>query len=196
MSIDNEVKIKNLLRGIRSILKRRKITVKEQKEFEKYIDLIGEHEEEENTIMFARISLSEKVGVAILRDYVADLKEMREEKEDLEIRPLLVALNRFTHYARREAKEDDVWIITSKDPRFDIFTHDLVPEHVLCPEDELNELLEKYNLKKRHLPKILASDPAVKAIGAKPGQVVKVFRDSSVAGKSINYRLVIKRPEG
>ncbi|MEA2070846.1 MAG: DNA-directed RNA polymerase subunit H [Asgard group archaeon] len=87
-------------------------------------------------------------------------------------------------------------MITSKDPRFDIFTHDLVPEHVLCPEDELNELLEKYNLKKRHLPKILASDPAVKAIGAKPGQVVKVFRDSSVAGKSINYRLVIKRPEG
>ncbi|MCG3252268.1 MAG: DNA-directed RNA polymerase subunit H [Candidatus Heimdallarchaeota archaeon] len=84
-------------------------------------------------------------------------------------------------------------MITSKDPRFDIFTHDLVPEHIICPDEELKELLEKYNIKRRHLPKIFASDPAVKAVGAKPGQVVKIFRESNIAGHSIAYRLVIRR---
>ena len=74
-----------------------------------------------------------------------------------------------------------------------LFTHDLVPEHIICPEEELKELLEKYHIKRRHLPKIFASDPAVKAVGAKPGQVVKIFRHSVVAGKSIAYRLVVRR---
>ncbi|MHA1155373.1 MAG: DNA-directed RNA polymerase subunit H [Candidatus Heimdallarchaeota archaeon] len=84
-------------------------------------------------------------------------------------------------------------MITSKDPRFDIFTHELVPEHVICPEEELKDLLIKYNIQRRQLPKILISDPAVKAIGAKPGQVVKIFRESSISGESIAYRLVVSR---
>ncbi|MHA1557848.1 MAG: DNA-directed RNA polymerase subunit H [Candidatus Heimdallarchaeota archaeon] len=84
-------------------------------------------------------------------------------------------------------------MITSKDPRFDIFTHELVPEHVICPEEELKDLLIKYNIQRRQLPKILISDPAVKAIGAKPGQVVKIFRESDISGESIAYRLVVSR---
>ncbi|MHA1585752.1 MAG: DNA-directed RNA polymerase subunit RpoH/Rpb5 C-terminal domain-containing protein [Candidatus Heimdallarchaeota archaeon] len=40
---------------------------------------------------------------------------------------------------------------------------------------------------------MFASDPAVKAVGAKPGQVVKIFRESEIAGQSIAYRLVIRR---
>ncbi|NHJ31791.1 MAG: DNA-directed RNA polymerase subunit H [Asgard group archaeon] len=143
--------------------------------------------------MFASISLEEKVGVSVLRDYFKRLGQREEEKGEENVKGLLVASNRFTHYARREAKEKNIWIITSKDPRFDIFTHDLVPEHIICPEDELQELLEKFSIKRRHLPKILASDPAVKAVGAKPGQVVKIFRSSEVAGESIAYRLVVRR---
>ncbi|MGC9778651.1 MAG: DNA-directed RNA polymerase subunit H [Candidatus Heimdallarchaeota archaeon] len=143
--------------------------------------------------MFARISLEDKVGVAVLREYFKKLEEREEEKGKENVKGLLVASNRFTHYARREAKEKNIWIITSKDPRFDIFTHNLVPEHIICPEEELKELLEKYSIKRRHLPKILISDPAVKAIGAKPGQVVKIFRDSEIAGKSTAYRLVVRK---
>ncbi|NHJ85075.1 MAG: DNA-directed RNA polymerase subunit H [Asgard group archaeon] len=143
--------------------------------------------------MYARISLEDKVGVSVLRDYFKKLEERKQEKGEDNVKGLLVASNRFTHYARREAKENNIWIITSKDPRFDIFTHNLVPEHLICPEDELKVLLDKYNIKRRHLPKILASDPAVKAIGAKPGQVVKILRDSDVSGESTAYRLVVRR---
>ncbi|NHJ40221.1 MAG: DNA-directed RNA polymerase subunit H [Asgard group archaeon] len=143
--------------------------------------------------MFTRISLEDKVGVSVLRDYFKKLDDRKEEKGEDNVKGLLVASNRFTHYARREAKENNIWIITSKDPRFDIFTHDLVPEHIICPDDELNALLKKYNIQRRHLPKILANDPAVKAIGAKPGQVVKIYRNSNVAGESIAYRLVVRK---
>ncbi|NPE07023.1 MAG: DNA-directed RNA polymerase subunit H [Asgard group archaeon] len=193
MSTEVEILIKNLLRGIKSILKRRGYKVITEERFEHYIDLICELEKDTSQEMFATISLEEKVGVSVLRDYVKRFEQRKEEKGEENVKGLLVASNRFTHYARREAKEKGIWIITSKDPRFDIFTHNLVPEHVICPEEELKGLLEKYNIKRRHLPKIFASDPAVKAVGAKPGQVVKIFRHSEVAGESIAYRLVVRR---
>jgi len=193
MSTEVEIIIKNLLRGIKSILKRRGYKVITEERFEHYIDMICELEKDASQEMFATISLEEKVGVSVLRDYVKRFEQRKEEKGEENVKGLLVASNRFTHYARREAKENGIWIITSKDPRFDIFTHELVPEHVICPEEELKELLEKYSIKRRHLPKIFASDPAVKAVGAKPGQVVKIFRESEIAGQSIAYRLVVRR---
>lgn len=193
MSENLDVKTRNLLKGIISILKRRKFKVLKEDHFENYIDLYCESEEDSTQEMFTRISLEDKVGVSVLRDYFKKLDDRKEEKGEDNVKGLLVASNRFTHYARREAKENNIWIITSKDPRFDIFTHDLVPEHIICPDDELNALLKKYNIQRRHLPKILANDPAVKAIGAKPGQVVKIYRNSNVAGESIAYRLVVRK---
>lgn len=193
MSTEVEIIIKNLLRGIKSILTRREYKVTNEERFEHYIDMICELETDATQEMFASISLEEKVGVSVLRDYVKRFEQRKEEKGEENVKGLLVASNRFTHYARREAKGQGIWIITSKDPRFDIFTHELVPEHIICPEEELKELLEKYSIKRRHLPKIFASDPAVKAVGAKPGQVVKIFRESEIAGHSIAYRLVIRR---
>ena len=194
MSSSGDVRIKNLMKGIKSILARRKFKVVNEEEFEDYIDLICESEVNSEEEMFARISLEEKVGVSVLRDYFKKLEAREEEKGQDNVKGLLVASNRFTHYARREAKEKNIWIITSKDPRFDIFTHELVPEHVICPDDELNELMTQFNIQRRQLPKILASDPAVKAIGAKPGQVVKIFRHSDISGENIAYRLVVRRP--
>ncbi|MBD3191372.1 MAG: DNA-directed RNA polymerase subunit H [Candidatus Heimdallarchaeota archaeon] len=154
--------------------------------------MLCEKKDDPEDKLFARISFAEKVGVALLREYVEEL-----EKDYEGYKGLLVAANRFTHYARREAREEHkIWIITSKDPRFDIFQHELVPEHVICSEEEIQQLLDQYNIKKRQLPKILLSDPGVKAIGAKPGQVVKIYRDSRIAGKSVAYRLVVRRPIG
>jgi len=193
MSTEEEIIIRNLLRGIKSILKRRGYNVVKEDRFENYIDMICELEKDPTKEMLATISLEDKVGVSVLRDFFKRLDQRVGEKGEENVKGLLVASNRFTHYARREAKEKNIWIVTSKDPRFDIFTHDLVPEHVICPEEELKALLEKYNIKRRHLPKILSSDPAVKAVGARPGQVVKIFRDSQVAGQSIAYRLVVSR---
>jgi hypothetical protein len=52
--------------------------------------------------------------------------------------------------------------------------------------------LEKYEIKPDQLPRILANDPAVQSIGAKPGQVVKIIRKSPTAKSATAYRLVIE----
>jgi DNA-directed RNA polymerase subunit H len=57
---------------------------------------------------------------------------------------------------------------------------------------EEKALLDKFNLKPEQLPKILNTDPAVIAIGAKAGQIIKIIRQSPTAKSSICYRIVIE----
>lgn len=74
-----------------------------------------------------------------------------------------------------------------------ILKHSLVPEHVILSEEEKKKVLEKYNISVKQLPKIFSSDPVTKAIGANPGDVLKILRKSPVAGTTVYYRLVIKK---
>ena len=70
--------------------------------------------------------------------------------------------------------------------------HVLVPEHTILSNEESQELLKKYHIRPDQLPKILQVDPAVTAIGAKPGQIIKIVRNSQTAKQAIVYRLVIE----
>ena len=72
------------------------------------------------------------------------------------------------------------------------FEHELVPRHILLDEEEAQEVLERYRVKAYQLPHILSTDPAIKAIGAKPGSIIKVVRKSLTAGEAIVYRYVIR----
>ena len=77
---------------------------------------------------------------------------------------------------------------------FNVLNHDLVPIHELLSEEEIRLLYAQYNINPEQLPKILASDPAAMAIGAKANQVVRIRRKSKTAGESIAFRLVIEYP--
>jgi DNA-directed RNA polymerase subunit H len=70
--------------------------------------------------------------------------------------------------------------------------HDLVPEHKIISEKEKDILLKKYNIEPNQLPKILNTDPVSISIGAKPGQIVKIIRNSHTAKEAIAYRLVVE----
>ncbi len=70
--------------------------------------------------------------------------------------------------------------------------HVLVPKHEILKESEVQELLKLLGVSKEQLPKIKSTDPIVKEIGAKPGDIVKITRKSHTAGISIFYRLVIE----
>ena len=76
---------------------------------------------------------------------------------------------------------------------YDILKHELVPEHVILEEKEKKELLEKLKITPINLPKILTNDPAVKTIGAKEGDILKIIRKSVTVGTSIYYRVVVKK---
>jgi DNA-directed RNA polymerase subunit H len=76
---------------------------------------------------------------------------------------------------------------------FNILNHELVPEHIILKEEEKKEVLEKFKIKPENLPKILLSDPVVKAINAKEGDILKIIRQSKTAGTSLYYRIVVKK---
>ena len=70
--------------------------------------------------------------------------------------------------------------------------HTLVPEHTILSEKEKKELLKEYDIRPDQLPRILTNDPAVIAVGAKPGQIIKIIRKSPTAKYAIAYRLVVQ----
>jgi DNA-directed RNA polymerase subunit H len=76
-----------------------------------------------------------------------------------------------------------------------VLEHVMVPDHQIMSEEEIKQLLSTYNLTYEQLPKIYNDDPAVKVIKAKPGDVIKIVRESQTAGRAESYRLVIRRPK-
>lgn len=79
--------------------------------------------------------------------------------------------------------------------KLNVLEHVMVPDHKIMTEDEVNGLLSSYAITTEQLPKIYHDDPAVKTIGAKVGDVIRIIRDSHTAGRAESYRLVIKRPK-
>lgn len=75
--------------------------------------------------------------------------------------------------------------------KIDIKQHILVPEHVLLPKEESDELLIKYNINPNQLPRISRKDPAIVDLGPKAGDIIKIIRNSQTASKSVYYRVVI-----
>jgi DNA-directed RNA polymerase subunit H len=77
--------------------------------------------------------------------------------------------------------------------KVDVLAHELVPKHYIVSEEEKQKIIEKYRITKlNQFPQIKASDPAVKAIGAKPGDLVKIIRKSNIAKEVVYYRLVVE----
>jgi DNA-directed RNA polymerases I, II, and III subunit RPABC1 len=69
--------------------------------------------------------------------------------------------------------------------------HSLVPKHEVISNKEKKQLLERYRIKDKHLPRIRCDDAIGKYIGLKPGKIVKITRKSETAGKYITYRLAV-----
>ncbi|HNI42034.1 MAG: DNA-directed RNA polymerase subunit H [Methanomicrobiales archaeon] len=79
--------------------------------------------------------------------------------------------------------------------RLNVLDHAMVPDHQIMTEEELTGLLSLYKITSEQLPRIYHDDPAVKTIGAKPGDVIRIIRTSHTAGRAESYRLVIRRPK-
>jgi DNA-directed RNA polymerase subunit H len=69
-------------------------------------------------------------------------------------------------------------------------THVLVPKHEKISDKEKNEVLEKYNISIKQLPRISVSDPAIAHLDAESGDLIKITRKSQTAGNSIFFRVV------
>jgi len=90
------------------------------------------------------------------------------------------------------AKKKDIELLPRIFPAFNIFEHDLVPKHEMVTPKEREQILAQYKIQPYQLPQIKASDPAVKIIGAKAGDILRIIRKSSTAGEHIAYRYVVE----
>ena len=125
------------------------------------------------------------VGVA----YINQLKKaMNEAKVE---RGIIVTSGRYTSAAKVNAKKKGIELIPKIFPSFNIFDHEFVPKHEILTAEEKEKLLTEYKVHPYQLPKIKASDPALTAIGAMPGDVVRIIRQSPTAGKYDAYRYVV-----
>ena len=73
----------------------------------------------------------------------------------------------------------------------DVSQHDLVPDHSVVDEDDLEAVLDEYDIKRTDLPKIKRADPALPD-DAEEGDVVRIVRDSRTTDQAIVYRLVVE----
>ncbi len=70
-------------------------------------------------------------------------------------------------------------------------SHIFVPKHSKLSQGEVDELLQKYNISLKQLSKIFITDPAIKHLEPKAGDVIKIMRNSPTVGKSVFYRVVV-----
>lgn len=126
------------------------------------------------------------VGIAAMNTLYKIMKEKEVE------RAIVITEGRYTHAVKQGAKKKNVELLPKSFPVFDIFEHALVPFHEILSEKEKTALLAQFKVLPYQMPQIKSGDPAVKAIGAKPGDVLKITRRSSTAGEHVTYRYVVE----
>ncbi|UCC59130.1 MAG: DNA-directed RNA polymerase subunit H [Candidatus Bathyarchaeum sp.] len=104
---------------------------------------------------------------------------------------IIVTIGKYTHTAKTRSKKFGIELIPKIFPSFNVFDHDFVSKHEILTPEERKMILEKYKVQPYQLPRIKASDPAIIAVGANPGDVVRVIRKSATAGKYVAYRYVV-----
>jgi len=73
-----------------------------------------------------------------------------------------------------------------------IAEHHLVPQHELLTKEETQSLLTQFGLDFDKLPRIASDDPMVTELKANVGDVIRITRNSPVAGTTIYYRRVVQ----
>ncbi|MBX5327127.1 DNA-directed RNA polymerase subunit H [Candidatus Bathyarchaeota archaeon A05DMB-4] len=122
--------------------------------------------------------------------YINKLKKVMKD-ENLE-RGIIITSGRYTQAAKSAARKRGIELIPRMFPAFNLFEHVMVPKHEIISDEERQMILQKYKVQPYQLPYIHVSDPAVKAVGAKPGDIVKITRNSQTAGKYFAYRYVVE----
>jgi DNA-directed RNA polymerase subunit H len=171
----------------RSLLNLRSYSVDEVLEYENRFVMYPLREVDGETHKYVVWVLKDPkvVGVALVRDLAREMEESESQ------RGMLVGGSRFTPAAKKVALVSRIELVVGNYASFDLFEHELVPPHIIASDDEVKLVLDHYGIEKKQLPRIYRDDPAVKVLGARPGQIIRIERESPTAGVTFYYRLVI-----
>jgi len=73
----------------------------------------------------------------------------------------------------------------------DVSEHELVPEHRVLSEEDLEDVLTEYEIDRTDLPKIKRTDAALPD-DAEVGDVIEIVRNSRTTDRAVVYRLVVE----
>lgn len=158
--------------------------IKKEKHENAFTYIVKIPETKEKAIIWCFLGAA-TVGIVAMNTLYKYLKEKELE------RAIVVTEGRYTHAVKQGAKKRKVELLPKSFPVFDIFEHALVPKHEILSATEKEQILAQYKVHPYQMPQVKANDPAVKAIGAKPGDVLKIIRKSQTAGEHIAYRYVV-----
>ncbi len=159
--------------------------LKKEKHEDGFSYLVDIPQDQQKALVYV-LSGEATVGIAAINRLQKVLKDKELEQA------IVVTGGRYTHAVKQGAKKKKIELLPKTFPAFDLFEHKLVPKHEILPESEKEKLLTYFKVQPYQLPQINSSDPAVKAIGAKPGDILKIIRRSPTAGEHVAYRYVVE----
>lgn len=183
---------------------------------------IIEETNEAKIAIFVRDNSRAFVYVTVKQISVQSIKKILKLAEENNSTEMMIATTgKVTPQALEIGRQNNVEFIHRRAPLLYIFDHWLVPEHRVLSPSEAREIIEKYaGGNPELLPKILVTDPAVRILRAKPGDVIEIRRKVppkeeliskygkkfgeyayeilkmlTPAGEEVTYRIVIETPE-
>ena len=164
------------------------------------LDMLLETKEEEKVLkkkMYIRYYLTGKLTGKNIQEMIDDLFILTEtlKKSDtlfiiIKDDPNETMINELKHIWESEG----IFIVIESIKRlqFNILKHILVPKHRVMLDDEVKEMMKKYNITSIiQLPDISRFDPVARVIGIRPGQVCHILRPSKTAITTDYFRLCV-----
>lgn len=166
------------------------------------MDMLLEKKEESTLVkrkpkIYIRFYLTKMIRPANIQEMIDDLFNLEEilTKEDT---LFIIVKDEMNETIINELKhiweQDGIFIVIENIKRlqYNILNHSLVPEHIIINKDEVEEIMRKYNIKKKtDFPDISRFDPVARVIGMRPGDVCKIIRPSKTSITTDYYRICI-----
>lgn len=132
--------------------------------------------------LFIFFNTGDKLNIDSVKSYVEILEEEKAKHA-------IIIYNNITPVAKKSI--DNVFDMTIElfsleEVQYNITTHKWVPPHSRVPENEANQIKEKFG---KNIPSILKTEPVCRFFGFKKGELIKIIR-ASEDGPYITYRLV------
>jgi DNA-directed RNA polymerase subunit H (RpoH/RPB5) len=147
--------------------------------------------------IYIRYYLASRLVAKNLQEMIDDLFILSEtlKKSDtlfiiIKDEPNETLINEIKHIW--ESENIFIVIESIKRLQFNILEHSYVPPHRVLNENEVVEIMKKYNITdKIQFPDISRFDPVARVIGLRPGQVCHIIRPSKTAIQTNYYRICI-----
>lgn len=147
--------------------------------------------------IYIRFYLTKMIRPANIQEMIDDLFNLEEilTKEDT---LFIISKDEMNETIINELKhiwqQDGIFIVIENIKRlqFNILNHSLVPHHEIIDNNEVEEVMKKYNIKNKFdFPDISRFDPVARVIGLRPGNICKIIRTSKTSITTDYYRICV-----